>query len=243
MKAEALNCPNCGAAVADRSVNCSHCRSRLKTMSCSSCFGTIFEGSRFCPLCGEKAVAAGLLDEDDPGDCPRCGVHLDILRIGEVALAGCRRCEGIWADIDTFETVCADREKQSAVLKRFKEIHVTPRAEKVRYMPCPSCGVLMNRNNFAKVSGVIIDTCREHGVWFDAEELPRIVEFIRQGGMEYSRQKEMARIEAEREKLRTEKFKFAVDRFRNEPASGRRPGNSGRPVRETVREFIDYLIG
>ena len=119
MKVEALNCPNCGAAVADNSVSCNHCHSRLKTMSCSSCFGTIFEGSRFCPLCGSKAVASNVIDEKNLGDCPRCKVKLKLIEIEEIRLAECERCEGIWSDIETFEIICAEPRKS---IGRFEKV-------------------------------------------------------------------------------------------------------------------------
>lgn len=238
MKIEALNCPNCGAAIADNSVNCNHCNSRLKTMSCSSCFGTIFQGSKFCPLCGKQAVVSNVIDEKNLGDCPRCKVKLKLIEIEEINLSECERCEGIWSDIETFEIICANRENQSAVLKKFDEILHHPKLQKVQYVPCPNCKNLMNRNNFAKISGVIIDSCKEHGVWFDTEELPKIIEFIRKGGMEYSRQKEKAYIEDEKQQLRNEKFKFSVDRFKHE-------SKSDIPSSKTtfaIREFIDFLI-
>ena len=238
MKIEALNCPNCGAAVADKSVHCSHCRSRLKTMSCSSCFGTIFEGSKFCPLCGKKAVAAGIIDAKNPGKCPRCKIKLTLLDIDEILLAECERCEGVWSDVETFETICANRENQAAVLRKFEEILHHPQLQKVQYVPCPFCKQLMNRNNFAKVSGVIIDSCKNHGVWFDAEELPKIIEFIRKGGLDYSRQKEKAQIDAEREQLRTEKFKYAVDRYKNETQTKYPASNTSL----AIKEFIDFLF-
>jgi len=31
--------------------------------------------------------------------------------------------------------------------------------------------------------GVIIDRCRQHGIWFDDEELQRILQWIREGGL------------------------------------------------------------
>lgn len=224
--------------MADKSVHCSHCRSRLKTMSCSSCFGTIFEGSRFCPLCGENAVAARVFDEKDPGNCPRCRIQMQLIEVDQIKLVECDRCEGIWSDVETFETICANRENQSAVLKKLDEILHHPKMQKVRYVPCPVCRELMNRNNFARVSGVIIDICKEHGIWFDADELPKIIEFIRKGGMEYSRQKEKAQLEAERQRLRTEKFKASVDRFKHESTSDMPKSNTG----QAIREFIDFLF-
>jgi Zn-finger nucleic acid-binding protein len=238
MKVKALNCPNCGAAVADKSINCNHCRSRLKTMSCCSCYGTIFQGNKFCPLCGENAVSPNFFDEENLGDCPRCKIKLKLIIIDEIKLSECEKCEGIWTDIETFEIICANRENQSAVLKKFDEILHHPKPVKIQYVPCPTCHQLMNRNNFAKISGVIIDSCKEHGVWFDAEELPKIIEFIRKGGMEYSRQKEKAQLDAERERLRAEQFKSSIDRFKHE-------SRSDIPNSKTsyaIREFIDFLI-
>ena len=75
---------------------------------------------------------------------------------------------------------------------------------KVRYFPCPQCGQLMNRMNFARCSGVIVDVCRGHGSWFDRDELRAIIEFIRAGGLQLSRQKEKFEIESERKQLRYE---------------------------------------
>lgn len=238
MKVEALNCPNCGAAVADESISCNHCRSRLKTMSCSSCFGMIFEGSKFCPLCGAKAVSTNIFDEKKSGKCPRCKVNLQLIEVNEIKLAECERCEGVWSDVETFETICANRENQAAILKKFDEILHHPKYGQVRYVPCPTCQQLMNRSNFAKISGIIIDSCKNHGVWFDANELPTIIEFIRKGGLEYSRQKEKISLEAEKERLRTEQFKASVDRFKHESSSDFPNSKSSY----AIRDFIDFLI-
>ena len=41
----------------------------------------------------------------------------------------------------------------------------------------------MTRRAFADHSGVIIDYCAEHGVWFDEDELARVLEFIDAGGL------------------------------------------------------------
>ncbi|MBV9216780.1 MAG: zf-TFIIB domain-containing protein [Acidobacteria bacterium] len=135
---------------------------------------------------------------------------MDRIGVGDTRLEGCGRCDGLWLDVDTFETVCADRERQSAVLsfldKRIiREDHET----KVSYVPCPECGQLMNRNNFARSSGVIVDICKKHGVWCDADELPKIVEFIQHGGMERAREKERLSLEAERRRLEDERASLA----------------------------------
>jgi Zn-finger nucleic acid-binding protein len=59
----------------------------------------------------------------------------------------------------------------------------------------------MNRINFARCSGVIVDICKGHGSWFDRDELTRIVEFIRAGGLDAARDREKAAIKEERRQL------------------------------------------
>lgn len=203
MQIETLNCPNCGAAVSSDKTLCEFCGSRLKTVACPKCFGMMFMGSKFCGHCGAKAVAPEIITDEKAGSCPRCKIHLGLLEIGGTILRECEKCGGLWADVETFENICADNEKQASVLgflganKRLSEAPV-----KVNYVPCPDCGQLMNRSNFARSSGVIIDLCKQHGAWFDADELPKIIEFIRKGGMGHARQKELNEIMEERARLR-----------------------------------------
>ena len=211
MTVEALNCPNCGAGVASDSTQCEFCKSRLKTMACPSCFGLMFVGSQFCGHCGAKAVQAAVTDSKDIGECPRCRLRLDLLQISEVILDECKKCGGLWADVETFQNVCADREKQSAVLGFINKREIAAESlSKISYVPCPKCKQLMNRSNFARASGVIIDTCKQRGVWFDAEELPKIIEFIQKGGMEHAREKERIEIRDQRDRLREEQRKQAT---------------------------------
>jgi len=126
----------------------------------------------------------------------------------------CERCEGLWVETAIFESICAHQEQQSAVLgmAMLAGAHQAPAVaeEKVRYIPCPHCGQLMNRINFAKCSNVIVDLCKGHGTWFDRDELRQIVEFIRDGGMDISRKKVLHEIEFQREKLRAEEQKAVV---------------------------------
>ena len=61
----------------------------------------------------------------------------------------------------------------------------------MRYIHCPVCDVLMNRRVFARMSGVVVDVCRQHGVWFDAGELAAVVQFITRGGLAQARQRDL----------------------------------------------------
>jgi len=241
MKIEALNCPNCGAAASSDAAQCQFCQSRLKTMACPSCFGLMFLGSRHCSHCGAKTVQPQRISDENLGDCPRCQIKLNRLEIEEINLRECEKCSGLWADAETFETVCANRESQSVVLNFISAKHSATENKtpvKVNYVPCPDCRQLMNRSNFARSSGVIIDLCKQHGVWFDAEELPRIIEFVRQGGLDHARQKEKHQIADERSSLRAEQYKLALGRSEFE-----RPLNDWDSTPSVgVREFVRLLF-
>ena len=208
---EALNCPNCGATVMSDRSSCEFCRTRLKTMGCSKCLGMMFLGSKFCGHCGVSAQATELLEEADPGNCPRCKVSLQSLQIDSVHVRECERCGGFWPSVKEFEELCTNREQQASVLG-FIGSYAHPNADPppVSYVPCPDCGQLMNRSNFARSSGVIIDMCREHGVWFDAGELSKIVEFIDRGGLDRAREKERIAIQDERSRLRDEQRRLEM---------------------------------
>ena len=59
----------------------------------------------------------------------------------------------------------------------------------------------MNRINFGRVSGTVIDVCRGHGTFLDAGELHAIASFIMDGGLDLARAHEKEELEAERHRL------------------------------------------
>ena len=211
MSAEALNCPNCGAGVSSDSTLCQFCRTRLKTIACPQCFGMMFLGSQFCGHCGAIAAPVEVTEGKGAGNCPRCRDDLDTLEIDTTSIRACSKCDGLWVNAATFESICADRERQSAVLGFLQKRERPPTPlTKVNYVPCPDCAQLMNRNNFGRASGIIVDICRDHGVWFDADELPAIIEFIRKGGMELARERERNELRDERARVRDEQRRSAA---------------------------------
>jgi Zn-finger nucleic acid-binding protein len=115
------------------------------------------------------------------------------LKVGNTDLLECEACDGTWLEASTFEHLCADRETQAAVLQHQPGEHAaavgTP-AKAVHYKPCPRCGKLMNRMNFGRLSGAIVDVCRGHGTFLDRGELHQVVQFILDGGLDRARQAE-----------------------------------------------------
>jgi Zn-finger nucleic acid-binding protein len=244
MNAETLNCPTCGAAALTDAARCQFCDARLATVACPRCFAMMFVGSLHCSRCGAKAERAKFTGENLSGRCPRCRVPLESIAVGEASLRECARCGGLWVDVESFEQIIREREQQTVMLGAASIVPKQPgggesEPNKVRYVPCPQCSQLMNRVNFARCSGVIVDVCKGHGTWFDHEELRRIVEFIRGGGLEVARAREKREIEEERRRLRQEQFAAALH---DRPLASLSDGeNNHSSVVHAARELLKLI--
>jgi Zn-finger nucleic acid-binding protein len=73
---------------------------------------------------------------------------------------------------------------------------------------------------------VIIDLCKQHGIWFDRDELSRIIQFINAGGLDASRSREKSALEEERRRLRQEQL--TVDKARSSSTFGFADSDSDR---------------
>ena len=203
LRVEGFNCPNCGAAAAPDSVKCPYCHSSIATRVCPCCYGAVAIGMAHCPSCGAEVVS-GTPGKEVTLPCPRCRLALSVVPVGSHTLHECLRCGGLWVKKAAFQDICTSQEEQEAVLGIGGEAESAggspPGVQRV-YVPCPECGKLMNRKNFAGCSGVVLDWCREHGSWFDRRELQQIITFVRSGGLRKSRQRELAHIQEQRARL------------------------------------------
>ena len=176
-------------------------------MRCSECFGSLFDGNRFCPHCG--AAAARRVGTDfERLRCPRCkagrdGPPMEPVALNDVHLDECPTCAGVWVDPATFGRVCTTAAAQADALALLgAPRHRTER--RVRYLRCPLCDRQMARRNYARRSGVIVDFCEPHGMWFDHDELRKVVEFVRAGGLQEARRADDERAAADRERRERE---------------------------------------
>jgi Zn-finger nucleic acid-binding protein len=132
------------------------------------------------------------------------------VRVGVTTLLECERCHGVWVDAATFEHVCANSEAQAAVLHQwpFDRAQGRPPASRpetagaVHYRKCVACGKLMNRLNFGRMSGTVVDICKGHGTFLDAGELHLVVSFIQGGGLERARQRQLDDLRDEEQRVR-----------------------------------------
>jgi Zn-finger nucleic acid-binding protein len=204
-----LHCPSCGASVRRGSEVCEYCSSHLdfslrgKTILCPHCFAKTNAEGRFCILCARPIkglVAEGKVLEDRL--CPRCGIAMRGKTLGEFSVVECSECTGIFVPHETFEMI---QERRDGVIRdtRRRGRSAVEIEREIRYVRCPVCRALMNRENFARISGVIIDVCKEHGIWFDPGEIERIMDFVAKGGLTKAKEVEIEKLKAEERLMRT----------------------------------------
>jgi len=166
----------------------------------------MFAGSRFCARCGAEAQREVL--DGKPLACPRCRAPMQSLRLAATKVHECATCGGLWLDPQALQQLADAHEKSADVVSvlamrapaESKPASSRP-VEVVRYVPCPSCGKLMNRVNFAHSSGIVLDVCKNHGLWLDRGELQELLQFIGAGGLAAARKRDEERLVDEQRRL------------------------------------------
>lgn len=187
------NCTNCSAPLPQDSIICAYCGSRNDT-----------------DLKGVHYYTTHQVESERI--CPRCSIPLrtiDLNLSGRFLIERCDECLGLFFDPNELEALLEttvsnvfeinkSRLDTNKVAKRTGE-------QGAFYIKCPICSKIMNRVNFGTNSGVIVDRCKEHGVWLDGGELRHLFEWMKAGGklLQQEREQEQRRIETR--KLEQEK--------------------------------------
>lgn len=231
-----FRCPSCGAPASDRERACAWCGSLLSTRRCVACFALNARDASRCGRCGATLPREVLAPEAGGNRCPDCAVPLAAHAAGAIGYAECARCGGLFLRNEAFEAVTRDADARA----RMRAVEPVAASKDVRlparfhYRPCPACRSLMLRTNYASGSGVIVDVCRAHGVWFDRGELTAIVEFLESGGWERVRKRERDRL--------TEEVAALETRARNaEP--GAHFGPVAREPLDVLGRVLEWLAG
>jgi Zn-finger nucleic acid-binding protein len=182
-EARVYQCPVCGAFAREQERSCRHCSTALATLRCSHCFDLNFPDALHCAGCGLELGLAPAADASNLS-CPDCKLELKAFAAGSGMLHACERCSGQLVSHGLLRALLESREiLGQAVPSVVDAPRSNPLLQPVRYRPCPVCQQMMNRKNFGGTSGIIIDICSSHGSFFDAGELPRVLEFVRRGGL------------------------------------------------------------
>jgi Zn-finger nucleic acid-binding protein len=188
-------CGACGAQVLAESEGCDYCGSKIVrdsgrlSLICPECFARCADDARFCTACGIGFEPQKVEIEGVELPCPACGVLMPSRQVAGVGLNECSTCNGLWVPEESFDGLVKRAIGAARSGAGAESVDVAPRvtgsnpaAQAVRYRKCPVCEAFMQRRNFRKSSGVILDVCAEHGTWLDADELEQIAGFILSGG-------------------------------------------------------------
>ncbi|MFN0207163.1 MAG: zf-TFIIB domain-containing protein [Planctomycetota bacterium] len=132
-------------------------------------------------------------------NCPRCEKKsLMSALAGEARILRCYLCNGTWVPrgeaealrdsfpgIGPFQKQQLDRLREAAAKRNL--------SDGVRYLACPECNNLMDRRQFALGSGIVVDRCLKHGVWFDGGEIELAAAYFAAGGPRKARLRELQR--------------------------------------------------
>ena len=112
--------------------------------------------------------------------CPVCDREMAVLELHGVEIDYCFSCGGIWLDSGELEELIGDEKKSDKIIQLFKDVTSTNKEKK---RPCPICGKAMKKVEVQMENPVIIDKCpKEHGIWFDKDELLKIVNSVNAEG-------------------------------------------------------------
>ena len=170
-----MNCPSCAAPIPSHGVVFTYCGQRIDVD---------LQGSG-------RSIAPNDLESYL---CPDCEIPLEAMYIESTNVTiekslnvnRCSNCLGLFIQRNVLDMVLETKVRQPSEIdyRLLTNLENSNRSlvKGWRYRPCPVCRTLMNRKLHGKRSGVIVDSCRDHGIWLDAGELRQLLEWSRAGG-------------------------------------------------------------
>ena len=217
--ASVIRCSSCGATRMHDASACSHCGSDftlherdLHTI-CPGCMARVSDRASYCHHCATRLDPQGDAGDVTASICPACDDNRRLssrnFGVEGLSILECPGCAGIWLSHGAFRHLVERAEASPGTAKVHAAAARASAAKTAQpnrleiperlYRPCVECGQLMHRRNYDHRSGVIIDVCNGHGVWFDPDELAAILRWIREGGARLARETEAERL-ADRER-------------------------------------------
>jgi Zn-finger nucleic acid-binding protein len=103
-------------------------------------------------------------------ECPRCSNQLVTLEFADIEVDYCFTCRGIWLDKGEIEHLIRIAGGKDHLMKTLTS--ATTLEKKRR---CPACRRPMEKEFIGKAEKVLLDHCKNHGMWSDAGELKKIL--------------------------------------------------------------------
>ncbi len=247
--ADVVRCSSCGAPRTAGFRACGYCKSdftlheRDLNTVCPECAARISDKARFCHFCAIPIAPTEPAPAATQHACPACGDDRRLvsrkLNAQRISVLECGGCGGFWLGNEVFQLLEEQSQKAATTGTTFEDrkhrgrLHHPEDPHGRYYRACPICRTLMHRRNYGRRSGILVDTCKEHGMWFDLGELDKILRWIRMGGLNRAR-----RWEAERAKQQnqTERLMQRIEAARPAPPPPAR-------ARTIIDDILDYFLG
>ena len=179
-------CRNCLARVSDKARFCHSCAESLVGEPCAALATDLA-----CPSCSPSGGDGEQTADSDAG----AAVSLQARELSsDMQILECPRCAGMWLRNQLLKRLLQQAKEAATAqagdpqfgMATKPAVALTSTDKRPDHAPvyrsCPDCQHHMRRHIFAQRSGIIIDSCSEHGIWFDADELEMILQWVRAGG-------------------------------------------------------------
>lgn len=250
--AAVVRCSSCGATRAEGRPACGYCggdftlhEQDLHTI-CPACLARISDRARFCHHCAVALAPQPAATAGKQLPCPACkGLSLVHRSLPQgPPLLECTRCLGFWIEPhdlrELLRRAAAGSEASRSLLEagaaRPRASRPPATASSVIYLPCPQCLTRMNRKRFPGGATVVVDYCRDHGLWFECQELERVLQAAAEG---LGERREAGRLPTDEAQERAQRR-----RERNEAwwAEGPLPSASSSTLLEDVLGLLGRLF-
>ena len=249
--ADVVRCSSCGGPRLQGKPSCAFCNADftlherdLHTI-CPGCMTRVSDRAKYCHHCACPLLPAAEAGQPTEHLCPACGDSTELtsrrIDTAGVTVLECPRCAGLWVNGDEFAVLTEKsrsigspfEREQSPLPNTVAPSNTAPTPSEPLYRPCPLCSKLMNRRNYGRRSGVIIDSCGGHGIWFDAHELDRVLRWIRSGGEAAAKRRDKEEKASEKRQVESQRF-YEI----SESDSARYAGGPG-----AMAELLRWLSG
>ncbi|MBF0264148.1 MAG: zf-TFIIB domain-containing protein [Gammaproteobacteria bacterium] len=220
---------------------------------CQSCSAPLPANSNRCVYCQVRndvdlhhKYNFSSTEKESTRICPGCQTNLTTINVGikePLYIERCSSCFGLFFDpgeIDDFI-----KQSVSGVFNINQE-HLNninkdryQKNKKITYKRCPECQEFMQRKNFGQRSGIVVDRCRNHGVWLESGEITHLMEWHKAGGQLLDdKVKQQKENEKRRRKTTKNSYTLTSDQFRNE----QRKDLLDMDLGELIGQFIGKLF-
>jgi len=163
---------------------------------CSFCSAPLAANTNKCSYCGARndvdlnnKHTYSIVRKETGLLCPNCEDSLQTIDLnldGAFLIERCSTCFGLFINPEKIETLLEKSVPPvfDVNLQQLDAINQErfPADKEVKYLKCPVCQTFMSRNVFAYRSGVIVDRCKNHGIWLDSGEITHLMEWKKTGG-------------------------------------------------------------